>query len=255
MNGQNVATTNGAGLPANTGSDPFTSYAAKVTQQTGQFLTFKNGEYLYGQDAAELPLGTKLAANVAGLMIGWRRWFGGKVTDDLLDLLTEQKPLPTRSALGDNDPAMWEKDDRSGAPRDPWMFTNSLTLVDNEGETYIYSTGSKGGLNAIGQLCKAYGQEYRQRSGMVPIVELANDFYIHATYGKTYVPVFNLVGWTDEGAIEMGATDESGPAELPAPAPKGQRAANPMPRAAAAAPPPPAQRTSTTTSPSRAPRF
>ena len=145
-----------------------------------------------------------------------------------------------RNSLGDNDETLWEVRP-DGSRMDPWMFTNSLTLVDNEGEVYIYSTGSKGGLNAIGQLCKIYGQEYRQRPGQVPIIELANDFYIHNTYGKTYVPVFEVVGWTDEGAIDVSnATEE--PAELPPPPPpvpalaRGQRAANPTPRATVAAP-------------------
>lgn len=197
-----------ASVPAQIGPDPYTSYAAKAIQQQGLFLTFKNGEFLAGQDGTEVKIGTRLAANMEGLMIGWRRWFGGQVTDDLLELLSDQKPLPRRESLGDNDPALWEKDDRSGAPRDPWMFTNSLQMVDNAGEIYIYSTGSKGGLNAIGKLCKAYGLEYRMRPGMIPVIELANDFYMHAKYGKTYVPVFNLVGWTKADKLSLGDAAE-----------------------------------------------
>lgn len=214
----------------NIGPDPYTSYAAQVVQQQGMFLTFKNGEFLAGQDNYELKIGTRLAANVAGLMIGWRRWFGARVTDDRMELLSAQIPRPSRSSLGDNDPDLWEQDERNGTKRDPWQFTNTLQLVDAQGEVYLFSTGSKGGLNAIGKLCKAYGLEYRQRPGMVPIIELANDFYNHATYGKTYVPVFNLIDWANEaGALGDIATQQP---QIEAP---GQRAANPIQAAPAGA--------------------
>jgi len=178
------------------GSDPYSAYAAKVVQQEGTFLTFKNGEFLHGKEGESLKLGTRLIANVAEIRVGWRRWFAAKVTDDQMVPLSTQTPIARRDHLGDLDESLWELDDR-GKPRDPWIFTNTLELATDDGEIYIYSTGSKGGLNAVGKLCKAFGLEYRQRPGMVPIVELGNDFYMHATYGKTYFPVFTLVGWTN----------------------------------------------------------
>jgi hypothetical protein len=32
----------------------------------------------------------------------------------------------------------------------------------------------------------------------VPIIELGRDYYTHPSYGKTYFPVFTIVGWTEE---------------------------------------------------------
>jgi hypothetical protein len=207
-------------------SDPYLAYAAKTVTQEGSFLSFKGGEWLFGQDGAMLALGTRLACNMEGLKIGWRRWWNKEITDDLLELLSDQKPVPMRNSLGDPDPGMWEVG-TDAKPRDPWVFTNQLQLIDAEGNLYLYSTNSKGGLNAIGQLCKAYGQERRQRPGMIPIVELSNDYYMHREYGKTYVPKFELVGWTEANTLDM-----DGGAELPPPAAEpakatGQRAANP----------------------------
>ena len=187
---------NGNLTTLNGGSDPYMSYAAKNTTVDGLFLTFKNGEFLYGQDATTLQLGTKLVANMPGLMSGWRRWWGGKVSDERMELVSAFIPMPSRESLGDLDEALWELDERTRLKRDPWMKTSALQLLDEKKQIYIYSTGSKGGIGAIAKLCKAYAQEYRQRPNMLPIVEITNDSYMHAMYGKTYFPVFSIVGWT-----------------------------------------------------------
>jgi hypothetical protein len=178
------------------GDDPYSAYAAKVVQQEGTFLSFKTGEWLYGKDGDSLSLGTKLIANLPGLKIGWLRWQNKQVTDDRMELLTTQTIRLRREELGDLDETLWDIDSATGKPRDPWRFTNALQLSTDDAEVYIYGTSSKGGLNAIGRLCQVYGREYRQRPNMLPIVELQKDFYMHQTYGKTYFPVFNVVGWT-----------------------------------------------------------
>lgn len=196
----------------------YASYGAKVGQ-AGLFLSFKNGDFNYGQNGDCLPLGTRLAANMAGLRVGWKRWFGGQVTDDMLELLTDQRPVAPRNTLGDNDQALWERDEKTKVPRDPWQFTNELLLADGEGQQYVFATASKGGIGAIGRLCKDYGKLYRQKPGMVPIVELATDFYMHKEYGKTYFPIFNLVDWVaeDELSIPGASAEEAVTAAPPAP--------------------------------------
>lgn len=194
-------------------SDPYASYGAKVGA-TGQYLSFDSGEFQYGQNKAELKLGSRLVANMPGLRVGWRRWYGGQVTDDLTELLAECRPMQRRNDLGDEDVALWEKpkatpNNPTPAPRDPWQITNILELMGEDGETYIFSTGSKGGIGAIGRLCTAYGKERRMRPGMLPIIELGRDSYMHKEYGKTYFPVFTIVGWTDEDAPSVGEGTES----------------------------------------------
>lgn len=201
---------------ATTGSDPYAAYGAKVGTQ-GTFLTFKNGEFLAGQDAKEIPIGTKMAANMAEFRIGWRRWFGDQLTDDLTERLIDQPAIAPRNTLGDNDQALWEKDAKTGVPRDPWQATSVLEMVDGEGESFLYATGSKGGIGALGRLCKEYGKLYRQRPGQVPIIELGRDSYMHKEFGKTYFPVFTIVDWVDEGAMTIGAAE---PAEEEAPQPE-----------------------------------
>ena len=210
---------------ATTGGDPYSSYGAKVGLQ-GNFLTFKNGEFTYGQDAKTLPMGTRLAVNMPGLRIGWRRWFGGQLTDDLTELLNEQPRVQRREELGSDDPAMWEKD-QDGKARDPWSLSNVIDFVDNDGERYIYASAAKGAINAIGKLCAEYGKLYRQRPGQVPIIELNCDSYIHPVYKKTFVPVFTpIVGWTSEDTLDLDSGTGEPPLTSPTP-PQGQRATNP----------------------------
>jgi hypothetical protein len=206
----------------NPGADPYSSYGAKVGTQ-GTFLTFKSGEYLAGQDAKEIPIGTKMAANMSGFRIGWRRWFGDQLTDDLTELLIDQPMVKQRNELGDNDPATWETG-TDGKKRDPWQLSNVIEFVDAEGESFLYATGSKGGIGALGRLCKEYGKLYRQRPGQVPIVELGRDSYMHKEFGKTYFPVFTIVGWTDENSltIEEEAAAQPEP-ERPKPATSGSK--------------------------------
>jgi hypothetical protein len=187
-------------------NDPYAAYGAKVGT-TGQYLTFKQGEFLAGQNADELKLGTKLVANMPGLRIGWRRWFAAQVTDDLTEPLISGPVTQRRESLGDNNQDLWERDDR-GEPRDPWQLTNILEFSDGDGNVYIYSTGSKGGIGAIGRLCKEYGNERRQRPGMLPIITLGRDFYTHPRFGKTYFPVFTIVGWTDENNPSVDGDSE-----------------------------------------------
>jgi hypothetical protein len=60
-----------------------------------------------------------------------------------------------------------------------------------------------------------------------PIVKLDQDHYKHASYGKTYVPKFEVVGWMDlegneEGADEAPKAVTKAKDEEPAPEPEAE---------------------------------
>ena len=101
---------------------------------------------------------------------------------------------PKREELGDDDPSQWEVGD-DGKPRDPWVAQWLLPMspVDAEGDLTVFATSSKGGINAIGLLCKVYGRS--QRNGLLPIVALKCASYKHPTYGKVLKPDLPIVGW------------------------------------------------------------
>ncbi len=196
-----VAPTTPAGALAHPpGYDPYAAYGEQASAVKA-YITFKNGEYLFGVDDDVIPLGTRFIANMPGLRVGWKRWSAGRVTDDLLDLLADGVPPRRRSDLGDLDQGLWEIDEKTKQPRDPWLFTNELVFRGQEtGDEFVFATSSKGGLGAIGELCKAYGKLYRQKPGMLPVIELGNDHYAHKVYGKTYFPVLRLVDWVRDTA-------------------------------------------------------
>lgn len=197
--------------------DPFLAYGQANAFVEGQFLSFKAGEWLYGMNQEVLPIGTKLAVNMAGMRVGWRRWEDRQVVDDRTSLLTDRVPLPPRQSLGDTDQAMWDKLD--GRPRDPWQLTSIVEMIDGAGEKYIYATGSFGGRKCLGELCVAYGKERRLRPGQVPLVALGADTYEHKAYGRTWEPKLPIVGWAHEDTLEpVEDTPPLPPAEEATPA-------------------------------------
>lgn len=196
--------------------DPFAAYGQEAASNGGAYLKFSKGEWLLGQNDDEVALGRRLAANMDELSIGWIRWADGKPAERRMGLLSQGYKPEARDALGYTDEAEWEKDDQ-GKAKDPWNFTNELPLADPEtGEQMIFSASSKGGIGCMGNLCKAYGREYRQRPGLVPVIELQRDSYKHAVYGKTYVPVVNIVDWIDNAGIPAPAATGDDTAETPA---------------------------------------
>lgn len=214
------------------GGNAFEAYGNAVSQKSivGDILKFtKFGEFVAGQDESELEAGTRLIANMDELLIGWVRWEDNKPTDQLMGRVAEGFQPARRNELGDDDESRWEQDD-DGKPRDPWQRANYLILkAEDSDQLYTFTTGSKSGLNAIGELCKVYGRQMRQRPDEFPIIALTPDFYIHPKYKKIFVPKFDIVGWAPKSAVnealgEAGtATDGEDKAPEAAP-PKGKNA-------------------------------
>lgn len=198
------------------GFDPFAAYGQEAASSTGDFLKFSKGEWLKGQNDDEVELGTKLAANMMEMSIGWIRWEDKKPVERRMGLLSQGFKPETRPALGFTDQSEWEVD-KDSKPQDPWSFTNELPVADIEtGEQMVISMSSKGGIGAIGNLCKAYGKERGAKGDLVPVIELDRDSYKHKEYGKTYVPVMKLADWIENGLVP-DAPQEASDEEEPAP--------------------------------------
>lgn len=202
------------GALANPSANPFASYGEQASASK-EFLKFEKGEWTIGADGGDVPLGTRFVANMNGLQIGWQRWWSKKPDREILGFVAEGYQPPKRHELGDDDREMWERDERTGVPRDPWQFTNVLPLKSPDGEVdAVFSTSSRGGIGAIGQLCKEYGKLFMQKPGMLPVIEVGADSYKHPDYGKVFVPVLKLADWVDEA--DAAAASEPEPAPAPA---------------------------------------
>lgn len=205
MNALTEVNTGGA-IATQSAYDPYAAYGQEAAS-SGAFLKFSKGEWLLGQNDEEVELGRRLVGNMAELSIGWIRWADGKPAERRLGLLGQGFKPEARDALGFTDQTTWETD-KEGKPIDPWNFTNELPMADPEtGEQMTLSVSSKGGIGAMGNLCKAYGKEYRSRDGQVPIIELGRDSYKHPEYGKTYVPVLTIVGWMENSGVPQPAAN------------------------------------------------
>lgn len=210
-------------VPGN--GNPFEAYGNAVSQKSivGDILKFtKFGEYVTGQDESEMPKGQRLIANMDELLTGWVRWEDNKPTDQIMGRVADGFMPQRRNELGDTDESLWEKDD-DGRPRDPWQKTNYLVLkAEGEEQLYTFATSSKSGLNAIGELCKVFGRQMRQRPDEFPVVALNAGSYIHPKYKKIFVPNLDVVGWiakADFGTMDVGSESNSEEADQPEAAP------------------------------------
>ncbi|MCA1452168.1 hypothetical protein I6F35_02925 [Bradyrhizobium sp. BRP22] len=182
----------------------FTQYGEQASQRNivGRLLKFSKGDYLVGEHNAEMPRGTELIANMDELMIGWIKWEDNKPAEQIMGRLADGYQPLKRKDLGDQDETQWERDD-DGQPRDPWQFSNYLIMKtpgedDPDDALFTFTTASKGGIGAIGELCKAYGKVMRQRPDEFPIVKLDVGSYAHSNkqFGRIKFPIFEIVGWS-----------------------------------------------------------
>jgi hypothetical protein len=234
---------------ANATQNFFEKYGEAAAQRNivGRLLKFsKFGEYRAGQEEQEIPRGTTLAAHMPSLTVGFMRWEDGRPAESVMGPVSEGYVPPLRSELGHTDQSRWETFD-DGRPRDPWQLTNSLVLINLENEeTFTFSTSSKGGLGAIGELCKLHGKHLRANPDEVPIVELDVGAYQHSNraYGEIRFPIFKVVNWIELDRLPpldgAPAAEDDATLALPEPEPAPPKPAplKPAPLKKAAAPSP-----------------
>jgi len=148
-----------------------------------------------------------MVAYMATLRCGWVCWEDGRPVEEVMGLVGKGFMPPKRSALGRNDKSLWEEFD-GGEPRDPWQFSNDIVLFDpQDKQFYTFVTSSQGGLGALGELSKEYGQRLRQQPGEWPVVSLEGSSYQHRirSRGRIKYPILRRIKWVavkDQPALE-----------------------------------------------------
>ena len=190
-------------LPSHPYSNAFEAYGNAVAPRliVGTLLKFSQGfNFQAGQDGPEVAVGTVLVAIMPTLAAGWVKWESGLPTEQVIGLVAEGFTPPKRKDLGDTEESAWAEDD-SGQRRDPWQLSNYLVMADpNTRELFTFATSSKGGLSAVGELCKLYGKMMRQQPDKIPLVKLGFGSYKPRDPARSRVkyPTFEVVGWTDK---------------------------------------------------------
>jgi hypothetical protein len=82
----------------------------------------------------------------------------------------------------------------------------------SDGELYTFTTGSKGGRDAVGDLCKAYGGVMAQHPDEYPVVAIGVRSYEHPnrSYGRIKTPEFKIVGWSGKSAFAADLGEGAG---------------------------------------------
>jgi hypothetical protein len=146
-----------------------------------------------------------MIANMDTFTVGWVKWENNKPTDMIMGLVAERFQPPKRKDLGDLDETQWELDDQSGKPRDPWQFSNNIVLVNPEDldEIFTFTTASRGGIQALGEMSSDFGREMRTKPDQYPVITLGVDSYNHPNkqYGRIKIPLFAIVSWVPKTTL------------------------------------------------------
>src|SRR5262245_26290796 len=73
----------------------------------------------------------------------------------------------------------------------------TICRLSESGELFTFTTASRGGISAIGELCRRYSQHRKRHPDVLPMVTLDVDSYQHKLkeYGRIKVPRFTPMGW------------------------------------------------------------
>ena len=205
----------------------------RLPENTGMpFLRMgTDGEWVFGQDDNVVKFGTEAVINPLSIKHGYTCWTIRRQGEGKNENLGEEM-----FSLSANVPAAHElvqhTDPKTGKPC-PWrdQLSMDIKFMDgkHKGVQTLYKTSSAGGRNACRAIMDAILERLDEDTEFVcPIVSIGSDSYKHKSYGKTYVPKLEIVGWTDlDGKEEDSDSDESEPEKLAAPEPEPEKEPEP----------------------------
>lgn len=193
--------------------------AAKLPDATGtQYLRMgKDGMFVFGKDDNVVAEGTAAVVNVMNIQHGYSAWTNRAPGQGKNELRGEvmypiARELPPVAELDQFADAEWKQQ----------MSVEMKIIEGKHDKTQVmYKASSRGGLSAMNDLVTAVAD--RLDEGILycfPVITIASDSYRHASYGKTYVPKFDIVGWASmDGDVLWNeeATPEAAPAAPIAP--------------------------------------
>ena len=125
----------------------------------GRLIQFKEGSYITTDDGKEVPEGAEFILLADQTVIGWIQFNGtGEAPDRAHGSgLFDGFVMPERESLGELDQTRWELglDDK---PRDRWQHqqVHRAAKTRTTQELFTFSTSSKPGRRAVGNLLRHY---------------------------------------------------------------------------------------------------
>ena len=171
----------------------------------------KTGSWVFGADSDEVEDGSQWAVNPYSFSHGFIAWGDGSPAGERMVSMTEDLPDPG--------PVPPQADDKG------WQMQVAIQLKcltgQDAGLEVRYSATSVGGRRAVQALGLAIAEHIdTSPTDPVAVVTLQTNSYKHSSYGKVYVPVFEIVKF-------MGL---EGPSEAPAAIPPVAEAPEDPPR-------------------------
>lgn len=183
-----------------------------------RFLKFSgnDGYYTYGAEDTDLAEGTRAAVNPMSLKRGWICWNDGQMLEEVMYTILEGQP-PAKHELTDHGPYK--------AKNDGWAEQKTIEFlaIDGEPVPLLFQANNRSKLNALEQLMKKIGREYKGHPGCVPIIALGSNAFEAQERNEAgekvgrkmtkYAPTFDIVDWMPEE--ELAALTEGSAEDYP----------------------------------------
>lgn len=160
----------------------------------------KDGDWVFGQEDNAVAKGTEAVINPLSIRHGYSCWTNRQPGEGKNESLGEimvglAQPLQAIHELPQH------TDPKNGA-NCPWkdQIAMDVKFLDgkHKGTQVLWKTSSVGGLNAARLILDAIIARLDEDTAYVcPVITLDCDSYKHNTYGKTYTPLMEVVGWMD----------------------------------------------------------
>jgi hypothetical protein len=148
----------------------------------------KDGTWCYGQESMEVQPGAHLVVNPFNIAHGYQIW------RDKANVLMEER----WTSIGTPAPVPGTPMEGARTPSFGYKLEMQIVNGEDKGITLTYRPTSHGGKDAASVLMRkisAQVSEQGRNGDIVPVVTLDTDDYNHKIYGKTYVPVIEVISW------------------------------------------------------------
>jgi hypothetical protein len=157
----------------------------------------KDGTFITPDDEATIDDDVDFVALCDQTLAGRIKFNGeGAAPDFKMGLIYDDFVPPQDEDLPDRDQAQWEIG-LDGKPSDPWQHQIYLVLQRGDtGELFTFTTSSKTGRRAVGNLLRHYDRMQKTHPDMYPVVRLKVGGFNHpdTRVGWVATPVFPPVG-------------------------------------------------------------
>lgn len=160
----------------------------------------KDGDWVIGREDNAVVAGTEGIVNPNSFMTGYSCWTDRKPGMGKNEMMGEEmwgignmvppaSTMPTHHDPRTQDVCRWNE-----------QMSVDIKLLDGpfQDQQVLYKTTSVGGRRALSSLLDAILAAIDKGTDYVcPIISIKADSYNHNSYGRTYVPVLEIVGWAD----------------------------------------------------------